>query len=194
MEFSLARWIKFTFLGWLLGVFFVILLSSILDSIGIEGMQFYVGIGMALGVSCMQWFATKHTLRLPATWIVSSVVGMGIPFIAFDFLIDSTSTYRLPMSVTMGSIVVALLQWQLLRSQFVYASSWFIGCVSGWTAAALSVLIINYTMMIKVAGVLTLVMAIVNLLLILSGGIILGYISGLSLRSIIAKSNTIPQE
>ena len=79
-----------------------------------------------------------------------------------------------------------VVQYLLLKKHLTKASLWFWACFIGWTLAVLAVKIIDYTMLIKVTGYMNLVLAFLNLLLILSGGVILGVISGIALKKMLA--------
>jgi hypothetical protein len=76
---TIQGWIKATFPGWLLGVVFILILSSLLDSVGIEHMQFYLGVGMGTGVGFTQWIFLKKVINMDARWMLYSIVGMGLP-------------------------------------------------------------------------------------------------------------------
>jgi len=180
-QFSVKRWTLATFLGWMLGVVFILMLSGLFDSIGVEGWQFYLGLGMGAGVGIFQWLFHRKISSISYHWILSSVLGLGIPFLILDF---APIPYKLPISVALGSIIVAILQFTVLKKHFQKAFLWIFGCSFGWTGAIATVFIIDLLMKIKVAGGMLLVMALINLLLILAGGVVLGIISGFTLKKI----------
>lgn len=177
-ELNIRNWTKSTFWGWLLGVVLIIVISSFLDSIGIEHMQFYVGVGMGAGVGLSQWLLLKKQIDVNANWIVASVIGLGLPFLLLDLWMNETSMYKLPVGVALGGLAVGLLQFNILKKHFSNPTPWVIGSFAGWCIAGLIVMSINYTMNLKGAGMLNLIVAILNLVIILSGGIILGIVSG----------------
>lgn len=179
-QFSIKRW-TITFLGWLLGVVFILLLSGLLDSIGVEGFQFYLGLGMGAGVGVVQWLFHRKFSPISYLWILFSAFGMGIPFIIFDFV---PIAYKLPLSVALGALTVALLQLTALKKYFQNAFLWIFGCFFGWIIAVATVFVIDFTMTIKVTGGMLLVMALLNLFIILAGGVFLGLISGITLKKI----------
>lgn len=63
-SFTVVRWVTFTFWGWLLGVAFILLVSSLLGAMGIEDMQFYLGVGMGAGVGFTQWFVLRKFITI----------------------------------------------------------------------------------------------------------------------------------
>lgn len=183
-SFTIGRWTNATFIGWLLGVFLILLLSSILDAAGIQHMQFYLGIGMGAGVGFAQWWMTRKMLELDTRWIWASLFGMGGSFIFFDFFFSENASTKLISSVLLGAFATGLLQYLLLRKKSARAQLWIIGCFIGWSLAVIMVRTIDYTMTIKAAGYLNLLVALLNLLIILSGGLILGFVTGITFRKI----------
>ena len=171
------QWIKVTFWGWLLGVFLLIFLSSVLDACGIENMQFYIGIGMGTGVGFTQWRLLKKYCAMPLAWFYYSSLGMGLPFLILDFVMDKGVVYKLPLSVALGGLAIGCLQYQLLKKLSTNAINWIPFTTIGWTMAAFTTLLIDLTMRIKVTGYMNLVMALLNLLLILLGGVVLGWVT-----------------
>ena len=172
-----SQWIKVTFWGWVLGVFLLIFLSSILDACGIENMQFYIGIGMGAGVGFTQWRLLKKYWMMSIAWFYFSILGMGLPFLILDFVMDKGVVYKLPLSVAFGGLAIGCLQYQLLKKQSANAIHWIPITTLGWTLAAFTTLLINLTMKIKVTGYMNLAMALLNLLLILVGGVVLGWVT-----------------
>ncbi len=184
-QFTVIRWTKATFWGWLLGVVFILMISSFLDSIGIEGMQFYLGVGMGAGVGFAQWLSLKKYIQLNTNWIWFSILGMGVPFIIIDFIPNETIPHKLPFSIPLGAITAGFLQYLLLKNHLQKANLWIIGSFIGWSLGVATVFIIDYTNHLKSIISLNLVIALVNLLLILAGGIILGVISGNTMKKIL---------
>jgi hypothetical protein len=180
--FSLARWIKVCFLGWLIGVVLILLLSSALDAIGKEHMQFYLGIGMGAGVGIAQWFLLKKWMSISTCWKWFSALGLGIPFIVIDLMPTFHFPPKLPLSMVLGSLSAGLLQFNLLKSFSTKAWLWIPGTMAGWTMAVATVFAVDYT---KMLSAVNWVLAIINLLLILGGGVVLGLITGMVLRKIL---------
>lgn len=188
MTFNFRRWTWTTFWGWLIGVILIILLSAALDAIGIEHMQFYIGTGMGASIGLVQWLLLRKA-GISGSWVWLSVLGMSLPLLLFDYLANDLA-YRLPICVALGSVLTGSLQYLLLRKQFSAAFLWVTFSFLGWTLAALSMLLIEYTMSIKTTGTMNLVFALINLIIILSGGLILGSITAYGLKKIF---NTTPQ-
>jgi hypothetical protein len=185
-QFTVARWTKATFWGWLIGVVFILMLSSFLGSIGIEDMQFYLGVGMGAGVGLAQWWMLRKYVPITQNWIWLSVIGMSAPFAIIDLIPSVETPLKLALSVALGALTVGALQYLLLKKHLTKASLWFWACFIGWTLAVLATKIIDYTMLIRVTGYMNLVLAFLNLFIILAGGVILGVISGIALKKMLA--------
>lgn len=183
--FTVRRWTKITFWGWLLGVVFILMISSFLDSIGIEGMQFYLGVGMGAGVGLTQWLSLKKYIEMNTNWIWFSVFGMGIPFIIIDYIPSEIIPHKLPLSIPLGAIATGFLQYMLLKKHSENAKLWIAGSFTGWSLGVAIVFIIDYTNHLKSVIPSNLVIALINLFLILAGGVILGVITGNTMKKIL---------
>lgn len=63
-----TRWVRATFLGWLLGFVVVIVLALAWDMIG-GGAQFMVGVGIGAGVGYMQSRVVGEWADSPRRWL-----------------------------------------------------------------------------------------------------------------------------
>lgn len=177
-QFSSSRWTKATFAGWCLSIIAILVLSGLFDGIGIENLQFYLGIGMALGTGYMQWRVLRRTHGISSKWIWYSVIGMGAPFLLFDLLklfagLQLGANY-IKYSLCIASVLSGILQFLVLRKHANKAGLWVVASILGWVAATGTVLIIDYT-----RGIANNLAAFfINLSLILTGGLVLGLITG----------------
>lgn len=182
---SLKKWTLSTFLGWLLSVVFILILSGIFDGLGIEGYQFYLGISVGLGVGLTQWLRLRKYSNIGIKWVWYTALGAGLPFLIFDLLklyghVNFGERYLL-YSVSVAGISVGIMQYLLLKPYSSKAINWIPLSFVGWICAALTVLGINSSMHYIKQPLLGLI---INLSLILAGGIVLGLITG----SFIAKT------
>lgn len=180
---SVKKWVLFTFLGWLLGIVLILFLSGFLDSIGIEGLQFYVGLGVSAGVGFMQWLVLRKAMPITLKWLWYSILGVATPFLLFD-LISMYSEYSLkqfyiPVSVLLGGMAISVLQAKLLKPFVSNAQQWIWLSFSAWALSALTVMAIEYT---KQVSSNNLVLFFLNLTLMLIGGVILGAFTGSFLK------------
>lgn len=187
---SVAKWTLYTFMGWFVGILFMLALASFLDSIGIEKFQFFIGVGLGAGVGFFQWRVLKTHMGVSTHWIWSSVLGMGIPFLLFD-LISLYSTkplgaYYLPLSTVTGAIFISVLQFIILKKYSPKASWWIFGSMTGWVLAAATVLSIDYIKLILHSNW---ALFIINLIMILGGGVVLGVVTGKTLLEIVRSND-----
>lgn len=187
--FPSKKWGLFTFLGWLLGIVLILLLSGFLDSIGIEGLQFYVGLGVSAGVGIMQWLVLRNAMPMTFKWVWYSILGVATPFLLFDLITKygdfSLKQFYIPVCVLLGGIAISVLQSKLLKPYVNNAQRWIWLSFSAWAVSALAVIAIEYT---KYVSGSNLVLFFLNLALILSGGIILGSFTASFLRKNIKAS------
>ncbi len=176
---SLKKWTLSTFLGWLLSVVFILILSGIFDGLGIEGYQFYLGISVGMGVGLTQWLRLKKYSSIGIKWVWYTALGAGLPFLIFDLLkiyghINFGERYLL-YSVSVAGLSVGALQHLLLKPYTTKAANWIPLSLIGWVCAALTVLALDYTKHVSSNPMIGLVL---NLSLILGGGAVLGLITG----------------
>ena len=182
-KFPLKKWVLYNFFGWLLGTIFVLILSSSFDAVGIENLQFFVAIGIGLGIGIAQWLVLKNITNIKPTWISVTIIGLTIPFVIADILkhfelLDLKSLF-IPVCVGVGSLLVGFFQSKLLENHSIKILNWMIVSFISWLLIALAVYSVEYTSLISKNvwfGFTT------NLLLLLSGGIILGIITGKYLK------------
>ena len=181
-ELTLKQWIIASFIGWLAGV---VLTSGSFDAIGLEGFQFYIGISMGAGVGFFQWRKLPHE-RIGSEWIWSTMFGMGIPFLLFDLIKHFTGfsfgENYLPVCITIGAVLTSVWQTQILKRNDTAAQSWLWICLAGWILASWTVISIDY---VKLFIHHNLVLFFINLTLIISGGAVLGAVTGPALIKIL---------
>lgn len=161
-----SRWVRATFLGWLIGFVLVIVGALAWDLIGLQA-QFMVGVGMGAGVGYMQgrvareWLgAGGQWLGTSKPWLWSSIIGMGLPFVLWDLLAWTAIPFSLGLCVALGGLLTGLLQARLLRPRSGAAGWWPLASLAGWTLGT-------------GAGVDALILGV-----ILLGGLVLGIVTG----------------
>ncbi len=191
-EFPLRRWIIATSFGWILGIVGILLIAVVFDTIGIEQLQFFIGLAMGSAVGWKQSSIIDQFEPIGNGWRLASAAGMGIPFLCFDIvslaMYNPVGGYSLPLCIVAGSSVTGYLQYRLLRARTNYALLWIAGSVVSWIAAGAAVLSMDT---IKLFIHHNLALFIINLSLILGSGIVLGSVSGLFLQKIIEQSEGI---
>lgn len=187
-NFILAKWVTSTFLGWLLGFILILVLSVILGAIGVENVQFFTGTGMGLGVGFMQWRVIRRISIDDKRWIWYSVIGLTIPYLIFDLInllfSYSLGVYLLPVCTGLGGLTTGLLQFRILRASSLRARLWIIASFAGWILAALTVSSMDYIRFMEINNLIGFA---INITLILGGGVVLGFITGMFLRNILER-------
>ncbi|MCP3933628.1 MAG: hypothetical protein GY705_31560 [Bacteroidetes bacterium] len=178
-NFPMRKWLIYNSLGWLSGTILVLIFSSTFDAIGIENLQFIVAVGIGLGIGIAQWLVLKNIIALKTTWITVTVIGLTIPFLIADILryfeLLNLKSLFIPICVGTGSILVGSLQSKLLKDYNIGLLNWLVVSFFSWLLIALAVYSVEYTHLISRNvwfGFIT------NLVLLLSGGIIIGIITG----------------
>jgi len=191
--FSLKKWILLTWSGWFVGVALVLGLSAVLEMLQagkLLGDQSAVGIGMGFGVGLMQWIMLKNHLKSSQGWIWSSLIGFAIGYIAVDKYCSSLSLKPesyLPFATALGALITGLLQYFfILKKVSNSAMSWIWVSFFAWVVAHLMVqglFLIDHksleTYMPRILGIF------ITIFCILSGGPLLGYVTGKKIISIL---------
>jgi hypothetical protein len=184
-EYRNKSWIISNFLGWLLGAFLIIMFSSFLDSMGIEHLQFYLGLGMGLGVGLFQWFILRKLIPININWLIISSIGMGLPFVVLDQVNQIAMNIKLPLGVIIGAILTSYAQSILLSKFSNNSKKWIINSSLAWILAEISISLMDLTMKIRASGYINLLVFLLNLALILASGLILGYVTSKTIKGII---------
>jgi hypothetical protein len=183
------RWLRATFLGWLLGFLLILAGSVIGDLVELGGGQFIVGIGMGAGVGYTQGRTLGQLGVAGKQWMWASAVGLGIPFIISDIIYAFWRAFSFSLAVLLANVVLAgllvgLLQYRLLSSKSDKAIWWIPTCIAGWTLVAAGIgVVIGASAAIPGRWL----EALVNITIILSGGVVLGAVTGGSLVWILGR-------
>lgn len=171
-----AVWIRATALGWLLGFVLVVVLAMVWDTI-VGGAQFMVGVGMGAGVGYMQARVVKAWTGRIRPWFWTSTIGMGVPFLLWDVssATGMQASYSLPLCVLLGGLLTGTFQHRLLRPRFSRTVWWIPACVSGWGLPAGLLALGDFGVLPTVGGALPAIV-------MLSGGLLLGAVTGKTLQ------------
>lgn len=172
-----TRWVRGTLVGWLLGLLIIIVAGIGGDLIGMgdADSQVIIGLGMGAGVGYAQGRVVKRWLGAARNWVWTSAIGIGVPFVVFDFVGAIWSrlpdVVRLELEIAICGLVVGALQRRVLSPHSSRANWWIPACVAGWTLAtgtAASGSLIDSIFLGKL----------LNLATILLGGAVLGLVTG----------------
>jgi hypothetical protein len=179
------RWIRATWLGFVLGVPFIAVLALLGEAIGIGGAQGLVGAGLGLGVGFLQARALHGVLDRRGRWIWSSVVGLAVPFLAIDLarLAGWTLPYFLLICIALGGLIAGGWQAAILRTRFQGTAVWILASTGGWAlAGALALYADSLSASRALRGGWG---ALAYLGMISIGGLAVGLVTGVALVSIV---------
>jgi len=171
------QWVRGTFVGWLLGLVIIIVaaIGGDLTGNGDGDSLFIIGIGMGVGVGYAQGRIVKRWLGTVRGWVWTSVFGIGVPFVVFDFVGAIWSglpdVVQLQLEVVTSGLLVGVLQRRVLRLHSSRANWWIPACVAGWTLAASTAASGSLLHIIFLGRWL-------NVATILLGGVVLGLVTG----------------
>lgn len=156
----------------------LVVFSAFFESVGIDGLQFHAGAAIALGVGGAQWLRLRSRLTIDSRWIWFSLIGFVFPFALYDIIAYafdfSLERFFLPVCVTIGALTATLFQFAILR-RFASSRPWLWVNPSAWLTSLVMVVAVEFTPRISIHSM---VVFVVNLALILGGGVVLGLISG----------------
>lgn len=183
LNFPMKKWLIAGFLGWLFGTILVLILSSTLDVLGVENVQFFIAIGIGLGIGTAQWVVLRTFTDINKKWIRVTALGLTLPFLIADLLnylgILNLKSLLIPVCLAIGSLIVGLYQSKLLKKYQIMKYKWIILSFYSWGLIALAIYSMEFTDLISENVWIGFV---INLVLLLSGGIILGITTGRHLK------------
>jgi len=190
IESSIATlWVKNTFIGWIVGFVIVVILALLFENIGLGTTNVFIGLGMGLSVGFFQWKAFQNLIGISKKWIWFSMVGMALPFIISEIAPIVWSNFSLPYSlqlnVSIGGLLVGLMQFQILRIKTKKAIWWVFACFIGWILATFFSTISDFNIIPKSMGLFS---ALITLFLMLMGGVVLGFVQSRFLIKMLNKN------
>ncbi len=171
-------WIKYSFLGWLIGFIIVVVLALLFEGIGLGSTNTFIGLGMGLSIGFFQWKAFQKITVMSKKWIWYSTIGLFGSFVVFELLDSFYSDLNLfdslLLKVTVGGLFVGLLQQKLLKSSLSSSKNWTVVCVVSWALASLCATSSDYDFIPESVGAV--LAAVITALIILFGGVVLGFV------------------
>lgn len=188
-QFSISEWTKFTLIGWILGFVLIIVLAVVMDTLGLGNFQCFIGAGIGAGVGYMQWLVLRRRNIGSIKWFWFSTLGLTVPFLIYDLLhlfIDfELGNYLIPICAALGALISGQYQSQILMENSINANKWIISNFIAWALGAFLVFGTRFTNDLSAQVWIGFIL---NLLLILGGGVVLGLISGYFLKRILASN------
>lgn len=184
MKFNCRKWFWGHCIAWIMGIVFSLFISEPIESIFLNPIQFYLGITMGFSISLVQWLFLKEILGLSFNWVMISTILMGGGMFLAETIHLVEVSYQLPLSVLVGSLSLSIGQAIYLKLSRSIALFWISSNLTAWLLSALAVYLINYTMLMKGSD-FNLIIACINLLLILSGGVFHGILTFHPMKKIV---------
>lgn len=190
--FKWRSWLGFHALGWLLGVVMICLLIILPETLHIHFLQQTpVGLGMACGVSWMQWLAFRSYILLPKKWIYETVLIWTLCFLLAELCSNQLKAHFdpfMPLAVGLSVIISGIRQQQMLQRLLGPSFHWFWWQLFGW-ACCLGIIMWHPDPEIKWPRVINILLAFAS---ILSGGPILACFTGCALLQYLKKYKNQP--
>lgn len=169
-----------------MGIVLSLIISEPIESSFEKPIQFYLGLTMGFSIGLAQYFLIRKLLSI--TWIVFSSLLMGGGMWLVEWFSIGGLYYHLPIAVIVGGLTLSLWQVKYLKLSIGLAKHWIFSSLSAWLLSVTAVLLINCTMKIR-SSELNLLIAAVNLLLILSGGVFHGILTFYPMKKIVEDLN-----
>lgn len=181
------KWFWSTVGGWLVGFAIVVVLAMLFNAAGMNDYQFFIGIGMAIGVGFLQGQRLKFADSLGLNWMWSAIFGMGISFVFFDLGHHFTTLipeYNLMYSVSVGGLITGLLQGHFLRPYTQNHIFWVVYSWIGWTAAGLMAMLSEHADIFSATKTGQTLVALVFMIVLAS--VLLALITGYGIKKLLS--------
>jgi hypothetical protein len=180
-----------TWLGFLLAVPCIAALALVGEAAGIGGSQVLVGAGLGLGVGLLQSRVLRGLVDRAAPWILSSVVGLALPFLAIDVatLVGRTIPVSLLAPIGLGGLIAGIWQAALLSRRFRSTAIWVLASAGGWAlAGAFALSADGWSRTQSLRGVWG---ALAYLGMISVGGLVVGLVTGAALAWLVSRAGRV---
>ena len=181
----LMKWTLFTSISFFIGFMFSLGLGYIFASFVPDLVNLLFGLVIGLTVGYIQWFFLKERIPVSNFWGMASLIGLGIPFLIAVILdklgmrvtISDNHPYSYVVAFAAGGFFSALLQLNLLKSYSSKSGWWLVVSFIAWGAGTGLVFLVNIGTTI--------------ILRLITGGLLIGIITGSGLIRIIKKQDQI---
>lgn len=178
-----------------MGIGLLIAVSGLLEILHFAGKsgQGAIGLGMGMGVGIMQWLIIRKYVSNGLTWIWCLLGGLGIPFLVYDYLstwIPYSADIMVAVVAAIGAVITSLLQYYfVLKPVTCRANLWIPYSTVGWVSYNL---LFGVYMMFDVIHMRNILGIILAFTLVFGGGPLMGYITGLGLKTIMSSAGEEP--
>ncbi len=178
------QWTRATLYGWALGFAFIAAMRFIWDAAGFGDAQFIVGLGIGLGTAITQRSILKSHLPNANAWVWTGALGMTIPFAMIDFF--GADAIGLEGAAAFGGLLTGFLQRSVLQKTIPNANLWIILSTIGWVLSVTAFRVSETVPLFEPSWLSTTVV----LALILTGGLILGVVSGFGMNMMLREDRS----
>ncbi|MCH7812525.1 MAG: hypothetical protein IID40_00760 [Planctomycetes bacterium] len=133
-----GRWVLATTIGWSVGIIaaFIVahLIAPIVYIVIPHETNLVVGLCLGAGVGYMQRRFASNPITASGRWVLSTTMGMGIPFVVVVIAheIWSGLPFGLVLIVTVGGLITGLLQLRNMRRHSRRSGWWVLASIVGW--------------------------------------------------------------
>jgi hypothetical protein len=176
----LTKWVVSSTVGWTIGLLGSIIVAHLVNLIYPKETNLVVGLCVGGVVGYAQWSILKKHIALSGRWVLGCAIGMGTPFIVlvvleelglgFPDLSYGQIMSRTPIGIA-GGLLCGLLQMPLLRPVTDKSTLWILASTLGYGSSWLVSSIIEGPNAALVG--------------LVSGGIVLGLITGVFMKHIL---------
>lgn len=185
------RWMWATlggfYFGFIGGFILSDILGSILPLIGIVLPESNYGLWIAVGagVGLMQLPALRKRIAGSFWWVIASMVGLAVPFIAYEVVsrvwgvpndLGPVGIVGITVAMIFGGALVGVLQLRVLRPHTTRSGRWVLASTVGWTLSLAGFAVINAMQML---GITFRLMGAISILVSpVIGGLAFGAVTG----------------
>jgi hypothetical protein len=156
----------------------MVLFSVGAEAVGLSEGQFALGLAMGATIGFLQWLVARRSFGATSVWFWASAIGMTLPFALCDLLGYSLDGSILIVPAALGALLVGIGQHRLFGIRGIRAYLWAPASAIAWALAAATTLALLAIPYDPASGPLQWLRP---LLAFVSGGIVLGVITGCAL-------------
>jgi hypothetical protein len=179
---SMLKWVGFTSLGWVAGIPVLMVVSGLLEPLGLGNTA--IAIGMSSAIAVFQWFMLRKSFPRAKRWMWLSPLVFMIPFLFADVIayqwFDTTEAAIVFGTLT-GAVVLAAVQHQFVLDRAgIRLATWMIVNVIAYALALVPPFTLTVVRIreLQLPGALSVTLSFAT---VLAGGPIIGWLTGIVL-------------
>ena len=137
-------WVLATAIGWAVGIITAFIVAHLVNIVYPKETNLVVGLCLGAVVGYMQKRFAHNPMTASGRWVLSTSIGMGIPFvvvvIADELRGGTPAALSSPLlTVAVGGLITGLLQMRNMRRHSRISGWWILASIVGWGLAWLVV-------------------------------------------------------